>query len=72
MDRRFRRVKYKFRNKNYPVKCKEDLEVDVLVAIANYVDDLMLIMRGKGFLPAINGNEAETDLTSLEGEGKDN
>ena len=47
-------------------------EVGVLVAIANNLDDLILMLRGKSFLAVINGNEAETNETFLEAGGKGN
>ena len=45
------------------------LEIGVFVAIGN---DLLMILRGKGLQAVINGNEAETDETGLEVEGKGN
>ena len=48
------------------------LKVGVLVAIASDLDDPILILWGKCFLAVINGNEAETDETLLEAEGKVN
>ena len=48
------------------------LEIGVLVAIANDLNDLILILQGKCFLAVINSNEAETDETFLEAERKDN
>ena len=48
------------------------LELGVLVAIANDLDGLILILWGKVFLAVKNGNEAGTDKTGLETEGKDN
>ena len=45
------------------------LEIGVFVAIAN---DLILILRRKGFQTVINDNEADMDETSLEEEGKGN
>ena len=50
----------------------ETLEVRVLVAMANYSDDLILILRGKGLQAVINSNEVETDKTLLETEGEGN
>ena len=47
-------------------------ELGVLVGIANNFDNLILILRGKGLQALINGNEAETDETGLETEGKGN
>ena len=44
----------------------------MLGAIANDVDDLILISWGKGLQAVINGNEAEADETGLEAEGKGN
>ena len=70
-SRQFRRVKYKFRKK-LPCKMPETLEVRVLVAMANYSDDLILILRGKGLQAVINSNEVETDKTLLETEGEGN
>ena len=64
-------MKYKFRKK-LPWKKQRTLEVGVLVAIAYDLDDLILILRGKGLLAVINNNEAETDGTFLEAEGKGN
>ena len=40
--------------------------------IANDLDNLILILWGKDLQAVINGNEAETDETGLEAEGKDN
>ena len=40
--------------------------------IANDLDNLILILWGKGLQAVINGNEAETDETGLEAERKDN
>ena len=48
------------------------LEVGVLVAIASDLDDLILILLGKGFLAVVNCNEANMDETFLEAEGKGN
>ena len=64
----FGRVRYKFRKK---LSCKMwgTLEIGVFVAIAN---DLILILRRKGFQTVINDNEADMDETSLEEEGKGN
>ena len=42
------------------------------VATANDLDDLVLILKGKGFLAVINGMEPEMDETLLEAEGEDN
>ena len=39
------------------------LELGVLVAIANDLDGLILILWGKVFLAVKNGNEAGTDET---------
>ena len=46
------------------------LEIGVLVAIANDLDDLILTLRQKDLEAVINDNEAETDQTGLETEGK--
>ena len=42
------------------------------VATANDLVDLVLILKGKGFLAVINGIEPEMDETLLEAEGKGN
>ena len=42
------------------------------VATANDLDDLVLILKGKGFLAVINDIEPEMDETLLEAEGEDN
>ena len=39
--------------KKLPYKILWILEVGVLVAVANYLDGLILILRGKGFLTII-------------------
>ena len=53
-------------------KMRGTLAVGVLVAIANDLDDLILILRGKDFLAVINGNEAETGERFLDAKGKGN
>ena len=50
MDRKFIRVKYNFSKIKLPCEMWETLEVGILVVIANDLDDLKLILRGKGFL----------------------
>ena len=45
------------------------LDIGVFVAIVN---DLILILRGKGSQAVTDGNEAEMDETGLETEGKGN
>ena len=58
--------------KKSPCKMRKTPELGVLVGIANNFDNLILILRGKGLQALINGNEAETDETGLETEGKGN
>ena len=58
--------------KKLPCEMQGTLEVGVLVAIANNLDDLILILLGKGFFAAINSNEAEMDESGLEAEEKGN
>ena len=66
-NRRLRRVKFKFRKK---IPCT--MQGTLKVATANDLDDLVLIVKGKGFLAVINGMEPEMDETLLEAEGEDN
>ena len=54
--------------KNLPCTMQGTLKV----ATANDLDDLVLILKGKGFLAVINGMEPEMDETLLEAEGEDN
>lgn len=58
--------------KELPCEIRGTPEVDVLVAIAIDLDDLILILQGKDFLAVINGSESEGDERFLEAEGKRN
>lgn len=58
--------------KELPCEIRGTPEVDVLVAIAIDLDDLILILQGKDFLSVINGSESEGDERFLEPEGKRN
>lgn len=58
--------------KELPCEIRGTPEVDVLVAIAIDLDDLILILQGKDFLSVINGSESEGDERFLVAEGKRN
>ena len=54
------------------ISLEKTLEIDVLIAIANNLDDLKFILQGKGFLAVMNGNEPDKDQTFLGAKGKGN
>ena len=57
---------------NYLAKCEKKLEMGVLIAIANDLDDPIFTLWEKGLQAVVNDNEAENDETGLEIEGKGN
>ena len=48
------------------------LQIGVLVATAIYLDDLILMLQGKGLQAVINNIDTETDESGLETDGKGN